>query len=218
MEPVPVTIDGPAGGLEGRLHLPEDGRPIAGVVVCHPHPLMGGDMDNNVVMGVCRELVGCGMAVLRFNFRGVGASAGTHDQGRGEVEDAREALRYLASLPELDRRSIGLAGYSFGAGVAMKAACAYDMASALSVIGRARVDPDDDLARRPSLPVQFVIGERDRQLAPEQAERLSAELSVAPKLHVVSGADHFFAGREREVGALVAGFFHSSLTLEIERA
>ena len=106
MEPVPVTIDGPAGGLEGRLHLPEDGRPIAGVVVCHPHPLMGGDMDNNVVMGVCRELVGCGMAVLRFNFRGVGASAGAHDQGRGEVEDAREALRYLASLPELDGRSI----------------------------------------------------------------------------------------------------------------
>ena len=86
------------------------------------------------------------------------------------------------------------------------------------MIGRARVDPDDELARQPSLPVQFVIGERDRQLAPEQAERLSAELSVAPKLHVVSGADHFFVGREREVGALVAGFFHSSLTLEIERA
>ena len=120
MDPLPVTIDGPAGGLEGCLHLPEDGRPIAGVVVCHPHPLMGGDMHNNVVMGLCRELVGCGMAILRFNFRGVGASAGTHDQGRGEMEDAREALRYLVSLAEIDDRSIGLAGYSFGAGVAME--------------------------------------------------------------------------------------------------
>ena len=218
MDPAPVTINGPMGGLEGCLHLPENGSPNAGVVVCHPHPLMGGDMDNNVVMGVCREVVGCGMAVLRFNFRGVGTSAGTHDQGRGEVEDAREAMRYLAILAELEGRPIALAGYSFGAGVAMKAAFAYEMAAALSVIGRARVDPDDYLARRPSLPVQFVIGERDRQMTPEQAERLSDELSVPPEIHVVSGADHFFAGREREVGALVAGFFRSNLTQEVERA
>ena len=104
MDPVSVTLAGPAGALEGRLHLPEDGRPVAGVVVCHPHPLMGGDMNNNVVMGVCRELVGSGMAVLRFNFRGVGASAGTHDQGRGEVEDAREALRYLSEQPDSTAR------------------------------------------------------------------------------------------------------------------
>ena len=218
MEPVSVTFAGPAGALEGRLHLPDGDGPTAGVVVCHPHPLMGGDMNNNVVIGVCRELVGSGMAVLRFNFRGVGASAGSHDQGRGEVEDAREALRYLAELPELEGRSIGLAGYSFGAGVAMKAGFAFEVASALSVIGRARVDPDDDIARRPSLPVQFVIGERDRQMPPEQAERLSAELSVPPQMHIISGADHFFVGREREVGALVAGFFHCRLTLEIERA
>ena len=217
MDPVPLTIDGPTGGLEGSLHMPEEGPPIAGVVICHPHPLMGGDMHNNVVMGVSRELVGCGMAVLRFNFRGVGASAGMHDQGRGEVEDAGNALMYLASMPELAGRPLGLAGYSFGAGVAMKAAFAYETAAAVALIGRARVDPDDELARRPSLPVQFVIGERDRQMAPEHAERLAAELSAPPEMHVVSGADHFFAGREREVGSLVAGFFRSSLTARVER-
>ena len=218
MDPVSVTIDGPAGRLEGRLHLPEGGQPVTGVVVCHPHPLMGGDMNNNVVMGVCRDLVGSGMAVLRFNFRGVGASAGTHDQGRGEVEDAHEALRYLAELPELVGRAIGLAGYSFGAGVAMKAAFTYETASALSVIGRARVDPDDGIARRPLLPVQFIIGERDRQIAPEHAETLNTELSVPPDMHVIAGADHFFAGREREIGSLVAGFFRASLTPEASRA
>lgn len=218
MDPVSVTFAGPAGALEGRLHLPVEGPPTAGVVFCHPHPLMGGDMNNNVVMGACRELVGSGMAVLRFNFRGVGASAGTHDQGRGEVEDAREALRYLAEQPVLDGRAIGLAGYSFGAGVAMKAAFAYESASALSVIGRARVDPDDDLTRRPSLPVQFVIAERDRQMPPEQAERLGAELTVPPDMHVITGADHFFVGREREVGALVAGFLRASLTPEVAQA
>ncbi len=218
MNPASVTIDGPAGRLEGRLHLPDESAPNAGVVVCHPHPLMGGDMHNNVVMGVCRELVGSGMAVLRFNFRGVGASAGTHDQGRGEVEDAQEALRYLSELPELGGRAIGLAGYSFGAGVAVKAAFACDTASALSVIGRARVDPDDGLARRPSLPVQFIIGERDRQMAPEHAETLNTELTVPPDMHVIAGADHFFGGREREVGLLVAGFFRASLKPEVSRA
>ena len=218
MDPVSVTIGGPAGRLEGCLHVPEGGQPVAGVVVCHPHPLMGGDMNNNVVMGVCRELVEVGMAVLRFNFRGVGASAGTHDQGRGEIEDAHEALRYLVELPELDGKAVGLSGYSFGAGVAMKAAFAYESAGALSVIGRARTDPDDELARRPALPVQFIIGERDRQMAPEHAERLSAELSVPPEMHVISGADHFFVGREREIGTLVAGFFCSNLATEVETA
>lgn len=218
MDPVPLTIDGPAGGLEARLHLPEDGQPIAGVVVCHPHPLMGGEMNNNVVMGVCRELVGSGMAALRFNFRGVGASAGTHDQGRGEVEDATAALRFLAARHDLAGKPIGLAGYSFGAGVAMKASFVDETPSALSVIGRARVDPDDELARRPSLPVQFVIGERDRQMAPEHAARLSAELSAPPEIHVIAGADHFFVGQEREVGTLVAAFFRSSLMPEVAGA
>ena len=218
MDPVSVTIAGPAGSLEGRLHLPDDGRPSAGVVVCHPHPLMGGDMNNNVVMGVCHKLVGSGVAVLRFNFRGVGASAGTHDEGRGEVEDALAALGFLASRPEVDGKPVGLVGYSFGAGVAMRAGFCSDLAGALSVIGRARVDTEVELARRPSLPVQFVIAERDRQMAPEHAERLGAELSVPPEMHVIAGADHFFVGREREVGSIVAAFFRASLLPEVERA
>lgn len=218
MDPVSVTLAGPAGALEGRLHLPEEGHPVAGVVICHPHPLMGGDMNNNVVMGVCRELVGVGMAVLRFNFRGVGKSAGTHDQGRGEVEDACEALRLVTDLPELSGRAIGLAGYSFGAGVAMKAAFGCETASALSVIGRARVDPDDNVAHRPALPVQFIIGERDRQMAPEHAEILGAELTVPPEMHTIAGADHFFVGREREIGTLVSAFFRATLTPGIETA
>ena len=218
MDPVSVTFAGPASALEGSLHLPDSGRPAAGVVVCHPHPLMGGDMDNNVVMGVCRELVGQGMAVLRFNFRGVGASAGTHDQGRGEVEDALAALGFLADRAELDGKAVGMAGYSFGAGVAMKAALRGDLPSALCVIGRARVDPEDELVRRPSLPLLFVVGERDRQMPPEQADRMRAELSEPPEMHVIAGADHFFAGREREIGVIVANFFRARLVTEVARA
>ncbi len=218
MEPLPVTINGPAGALEGRLHLSESGAPAAGAVVCHPHPLMGGDMQNNVVMGVCRELAARGIAVLRFNFRGVGASGGAHDQGRGETADALAAMSFLAARPELEGKAIGLVGYSFGAGVAMRAAFGDESCGALSVIGRARVDEDDGPERRPSLPVQFVIGERDRQISPEHADRLRATLEEPPEFHVITGADHFFAGRERQIGTLVARFLRSRLAPEVERA
>lgn len=89
--------------LEAVLDLPStEVTHLAGVVVCHPHPLYGGDMDNYVVSALCRGLVEQGIAALRFNFRGVGRSTGTYGEGKGEIEDARSALTYLASRPEID--------------------------------------------------------------------------------------------------------------------
>ena len=206
-----TLFQGPAGTLEGYIQLPEEGRLCPGVAVCHPHPLMGGDMSNNVVMAICYDLARLGMASLRFNFRGVGMSLGAYDEGRGEVDDALAALRFLASHEQVEQDSVGLAGYSFGAGVAMKAALQDDLPKALSVVARARVDPEDDLRARSSLPMQFVVGDRDRLMPQDQANRLKTELAVNPEMHVIPGADHFFHGREREVGALVAGFFRSCL-------
>ena len=92
-----LEIPGPAGTLEGFLHLPEGDGPFPGVVVCHPHPQMGGDMNNNVVMGVCYSLFIAGIASLRFNFRGAGRSQGVYDEGRGEMDDALAALEFAAS-------------------------------------------------------------------------------------------------------------------------
>ena len=207
-----ALFQGPAGALEGYIHLPEEGRPCPGVAVCHPHPLMGGDMSNNVVTAICYDLARLGMASIRFNFRGVGMSLGAYDEGRGEVEDALAALRFLASHEQVEQGSVGLAGYSFGAGVAMKAALQDDLPRALSVVARARVDPEDDLRARSSLPMQFVVGAQDRLMPPDQANRLKTELAVNPEMHVILGADHFFHGREREVGALVAGFFGPALS------
>ena len=206
-----TLFQGPAGTLEGYIHLPEEGRLCPGVAVCHPHSLMGGDMSNNVVTAICYDLARLGMASIRFNFRGVGMSLGAYDEGRGEVEDALAALRFLASHEQVEQDSVGLAGYSFGAGVAMKAALQDDLPKALSVVARARVDPEDDLRARSSLPMQFVVGAQDRLMPPDQANRLKTELAVNPEIHVIPGADHFFHGREREVGALVAGFFRSCL-------
>ena len=124
-----MTIDSADGiVLEGQLDLPDEGAatPSAGVVICHPHPQYGGEMTNNVVMAVSSSIVAYGMAALRFNFRGVGRSGGAYDNGVGEQDDALAALEALATgvvgddLP--DEMRVGLAGYSFGGGVARGAA------------------------------------------------------------------------------------------------
>jgi len=109
--------------LEGVRHLPAGAAagPLAGVVVCHPHPLYGGDMWNDVVDQVCRELLARGMAALRFNFRGTGGSGGEHSGGQGERDDVWAALDYLRSRAEVERTRLGLVGYSFGAAVALNA-------------------------------------------------------------------------------------------------
>src|ERR1700719_3146739 len=99
--------------LEGLLANPGGGAPAA--VVCHPHPMYGGSMYNNVVERILAAMWQAGYATLRFNFRGVGASDGEHDGGRGEVDDAAAAMTYLRSQPGVARSGAVMAGYSFGA-------------------------------------------------------------------------------------------------------
>ena len=102
--------------LEGRIGFPEGNGPFPAVIICHPHPLYGGDMDNNVVTRLYEEMVGASFISFRFNFRGVGRSQGTHSEGKGEPEDVAAAILYIDELPEVDSGRIGLAGYSAGAG------------------------------------------------------------------------------------------------------
>src|SRR5437588_3342483 len=104
-------IAGPAGNLEALLEEPEDAPKVA-ALVCHPHPLYGGTMHNKVVYRIARGLRRTGSVVLRFNFRGVNLSEGVHDEGPGELEDARTALEFLRErYPELP---FSIAGFSFG--------------------------------------------------------------------------------------------------------
>ncbi len=208
-----LEIPGPAGTLEGFLHLPEGDGPFPGVVVCHPHPQMGGDMNNNVVMGVCYSLFIAGIASLRFNFRGAGRSQGVYDEGRGEMDDLLAALEFAASQESIASDGVGLTGYSFGAGVAMKTAQKGGVTKALSLIGRARVDAEDDFSRIPSLPIQFIIGDQDRLMPEEQFKDLTSRLTTPPEMHVIPGADHFFVGQERETAELVTTFFQRRLSV-----
>ena len=104
--------------LEGVLHLPAS-SPSPAVAVCHPHPLQGGNMHNNVVVAICGAAAERGIAALRFNFRGVGGSEGSFGDGVGERADADAALAHLRQLPEVEQHRVGIVGYSFGAAVAL---------------------------------------------------------------------------------------------------
>lgn len=106
-----LTLSGPAGAIEAVRDTPSEGVAPRGVaVIAHPHPLFGGTLDNKVVQTLARAFVQCGFTAVRFNFRGVGGSAGTHDEGRGELQDLLEVVRQVA--PE---GPLALAGFSFGA-------------------------------------------------------------------------------------------------------
>jgi alpha/beta superfamily hydrolase len=214
---VAVNFLGETGSLEGDLYLPDSDVKLPGVVVCHPHPMMGGDMHNNVVIAMCRSLFDLGIVSLRFNFRGVGDSSGSYDGGAGEALDATSAVEFLSALPEVDEGSIGLAGYSFGAGVAIKAGLQINTIKALTLIGRARVDSEIDLYSRSSLPILFVVGDMDKLMPDDQLQTMQSQMIVPPEMYILDNADHFLAGREFEVGNKVANFCHRWLVKETDR-
>ena len=187
--------------LEGALHLPDGEAPAPGVVVCHPHPLYGGDMHSNVVIAACEALSARGYVALRFNFRGVGESEGAFDQGKGEIQDVRAALERLTSLPEVDSERIGLAGYSFGAIVSAEAASG-------ALRGLALISPPlafADLRVDWGCPA-LVLGGGDDTFGPPDRLRVAANAPDV-ELRIVDGVDHSWWGSEDELGETLVDFF-----------
>jgi len=195
-----VRLAGPVGPLEGVFWLPEDGPPRFASVVCHPHPEHGGTMDNTVVFRIARGLQAAGAAVLRFNFRGVGASGGrsTGDPGPdGEGGDLAAAVDWLATrLPGVE---LWAAGFSFGArAVALHAQVDARIRRVVLVAPPVSIYPPGPMRGlvRPGLVVMAgadefgTLAELEATL-PEWRERL--ELTELPF------ADHFFQGRTREL-------------------
>lgn len=189
--------------LEGRWHVPDKQGQFPAVIVCHPHPLYGGNMFNNIVTAICDALVLCSMAALRFNFRGVGASEGEFGGGVGEIDDVRAALDTVAVEPAVDKTMVGLVGYSFGANVAMGEAAHDDRVKALALVS----PPLLDVAfRKFSKPKFLIAGENDDYL---QSASLEAFVKGLPEgqVRIVPSADHFWWGQEDKVGDEVADFF-----------
>src|SRR5262249_50968530 len=161
-------------------------------VVCHPHPLFGGTMHNKVVYRLARGLRRTGIAVLRFNFRGVGRSAGEHGHLEGEIEDTRAALEWLRErYPGLP---YALAGFSFGSRVITRLGCADADASFLLAAGfPTRWGAPDYLEDCPAQ--KIFIQSTDDQYGPRPELEAMYERFAEPKeLHWIDAADHFFAG------------------------
>ncbi len=190
--------------LEGVLHLP-DATPAPGLVVCHPHPQYGGDMWNNVVSAVCQTANASGIAALRFNFRGTAGSQGAYDDGRGEQQDAAAALSYLRSLAEIDAGRVALAGYSFGAAMALRAA--RDDRGLVALIAISLPTGGDWPAGADTgCPILFLSGDRDEYSDPEALRRLAAGLGDRAEVAIMRGVDHFWAGSEERLREAVSEY------------
>lgn len=181
------------------------------MVVCHPHPLYGGNMYNLVVAEICRCLNERGIAALRFNFRGTGASQGSHGQGVHEREDVAGALSYLESLEDIDPDRLGAAGYSFGAFVAMAAAASDVRAKALCGIAPPVAVTDLSFLKDSTKPKFFVFGSRDEITPLEPFLALFNQMPGEKCYDVIDGADHFLFGFEERAAEAVAGYFATAL-------
>lgn len=204
-----VDLEGPAGRLEGLLDEPEVATFAA--VVCHPHPRFGGTMHNHATYRIAKAVQGRGGAALRFNFRGVGRSAGTWDAGTGEASDAAAAIDWLAR----ERPGLPLlaSGFSFGAWMALRAGGFDGRVRGLLLAGLALRAPDSkafresDRVREVAKPVAIVQAGSDPFGTPAEVEAAIAGSPGPRRLSVVTGATHLFEedlrALQREVEASV---------------
>jgi len=186
-----VTIPVAHGQLEGILR--DASSAVAAAVVCHPHPLGGGTMNNNVVYRAAKALVAGGVTALRFNFRGVGASTGSHAHGVGEEDDVRAAVDFLrAHAPGLP---IWIAGFSFGARVGLTVAARSDDVDKLLGIGLALRMFDYGFLASCDKPKAIVQAAQDEYGGREEIEAAVSGMSEPKRLWVVEGASHLFPGQ-----------------------
>jgi len=206
--PEAAQLTGPAGTLEALIEVP----PVAPryfAVVCHPHPLHGGTFQNKVVFMLARTLLQQGVAAIRFNFRGVGASAGQFDEGSGEVADALAVVQYgRARWPNA---GLVLAGFSFGGMVAAQATAIARPQWLVTVAPAIRL-----LTRplpQPACPWLLIQGEADDVVDPQQVSAWAASFTPPPTLKLLPGVGHFFHGRLQDLQQTVAAELPAALNL-----
>jgi uncharacterized protein len=192
--PVPerLEIPGPVGALEALVETPLEHDGARAAVVCHPHPLYGGTMNNKVVHVTARALQERGYATVRFNFRGVGSSAGAFDEGRGEADDAAAVAEWAAV--RWPAGPLTLAGFSFGSFVAFQVANRRPTRQLLTIAPPVR---RFDFTKFPVPAAPWVVfqGDRDELVDWRDVVAWTGALSPPPTVVVLPGAEHFFHGR-----------------------
>ena len=204
--PQALTIQGPVGALEAKLEDPGTSPAARFGIVCHPHPVYGGTMDNKVVHTLARAMQELGTPTLRFNFRGAGASAGTFDDGRAEVDDLLAVAQFARERwPHAD---LWLAGFSFGAWIALQAEQRLTPAKLVTIappVGRFV----SGTIGTPQAPWLLVQGAADDVVASADVLAWAKSLAPGPQVEVLAGAGHFFHGRLHELKDVVLSFLGS---------
>lgn len=187
-----LFIPAPHGRLEAILKEPA-GAAKGVALVCHPHPLGGGTMHNKVVYRAAAGLLEAGLVTLRFNFRGVGLSTGEHDEGRGEKDDIRAALDYLAeNYPQQHRREITFAGFSFGSRFGTETVLTDDRVPHLVSIGTPVDKYDYSFLTECRKPILFVHGDSDEFGSVASLRKLYDRLECEKELVIFENCGHFF--------------------------
>ena len=194
-----VDIPGPVGSLEGLINAKPDGTQRAIAVLGHPLPTAGGTLHTKAVFHAAKALARIDVPVLRFNFRGVGRSAGSFSDGAGEQEDFRAALDFMTTrYPEV--RRVWCGGMSFGSWVAMAVGAADSRVTALIGIACPVNKYDYSAIVSSGKPVFLVHGERDELIPHKEIRKFYAQLPEPKELVIIDAADHLFDGKASEVG------------------
>lgn len=198
-----VSIAGPAGAIEAVVETPSGSAASEFAVVCHPHPLHGGTLENKVVHTLARALQELGAATVRFNFRGVGASTGSFADGVGESEDASAVVAW--GRRRWTGATLWLAGFSFGGAVAIRVAASHRPALLVTVAPAVqRVDLTG--AAMPDCPWLIVQGDADDVVPRAEVQAWAARNAPSAELAVLPGVGHFFHGRLNELRDSVIAF------------
>jgi alpha/beta superfamily hydrolase len=191
-----ISFSSDGGTCEGIYAQPGQIGHMPGLVLCHPHPLHGGDMENNVIRALAGAFTAAGFAVLRFNFRGVGKSTGRYAEGVGEQGDAKAALTWMATQPGVDTARLFLAGYSFGARVTLAVAAVDSRVAGFIVIAPPLLRGEWPTLESNRGPKIFLCGDRDPSAPPDVLASMVKNIDEPKRLAIFSDADHFFVGQE----------------------
>lgn len=197
--------------LDGYLYSPAKYGRFPGVIICHPHPLYGGSMNNNVIRKLAAALVNREIVSMLFNFRGVGNSQGEYGEGVAEQEDVIAAIDWLKNQDNIDTGKIGLAGYSFGAMVLIPVACKNELVKTMALISPVITGENTELLTQCIKPKLFVVGDKDDLTKASDIERAYQQISEPKKYICVPDSDHFWNNHIDEMVNKVADFLVTGL-------
>lgn len=205
-----LSFAGPAGVLEGATDRVADVSPVFACLVCHPHPLQQGTMQNKVVTTVSRTAARHGGIGVRFNYRGVGASEGEYDGNRGELEDALAAITHVRATPEWAQLPIVIAGFSFGGAIAYRAALETNAPALITVAPAHQRIPDDAAGALPAW--LLVQGVDDEVIPADGVLQWARQHDPLPSIATFEETGHFFHGRLTQLSATISAYL-SDLSL-----